>query len=248
MVSTAVERIPPRDHAVGLDGRGAVLGEPEALAHHHVGVGKRAIGIAVDEPAVAREVGADLLVQDRRVRLQRPLRVDHRRQRLVVDRHHLGGVLGQVAIARDHHRHRLTDEAHLVDGRRIVVDGGGHAHTEGLAGLGHVGSGDRADDTFHGQRRCQVVPENARVGVGRAHDGGVAEVGHRRVIVDEGAATGQQPAVLHAWYRTADPALGHGRCTLVSAHERCQGWRDARRPRQYSPRHRSTTARARSQS
>ena len=44
--------------------------------------------------------------------------VGDERQRLVVDRDQRGGVLGDVAVVRDHHRHRLADIGDLAVGER----------------------------------------------------------------------------------------------------------------------------------
>ncbi len=98
-VYALVERIPARDHAVGLDGRGAVLGIAEALADDDVRFREGTVGIAVDESPVAGQVGADRLVKDWRARLERALDVDDGGQRLVVDDHGLRRVLGQVAAS-----------------------------------------------------------------------------------------------------------------------------------------------------
>ena len=53
-------------------------------------------------------------MQNRRAGPERVLGVDHRWQRLVFDLDQVERVLGQVAVARDYHRHRLADEARLV--------------------------------------------------------------------------------------------------------------------------------------
>ena len=144
IVSTPSSGVPARDHAVGLDRRGAVLRELEALADDHVGLGEGPVGIAVDEPAVARQVRADLLVQDRRVRLERPLR-DRRpraaarsRRRPPRRRPRPGSGRGATTTATGSPTKRTLSVA-----ARVVVHGRGHADAEGLARLGHVGAGDR---------------------------------------------------------------------------------------------------------
>ena len=114
---------------------------------------------------MAGEVGAHLLVQHRRARLQRLLDVDDGRERLVVHHHRFGRVLGQVAIAGDDDGDGLADEAHLVGGGRIVMDGRGDADAERLARLGHLGAGERADHALHGQRRAHVPAADARMRV-----------------------------------------------------------------------------------
>src|SRR3989475_8849947 len=64
----------------------------------------------------------------------------------------------------------------------------------------------RSDDAGKGQRRRELVPADLRMGQRRADDRRVARVRDRRVIVDEGSATGQEPRVLDALDRLADPA------------------------------------------
>ena len=206
----AVERIPARDHTVRLDRRRAVLGKREALGQDDVGLAKRALGIAVDQPSVARQVRADRRMQDGRRRIERALGIDDHRQRIVVDPDEIGGVLGDVAILGDHDGDRLADEPHPIRRGAVVVDRRRHADREGLGVPRDVRAGDRANDAVERQRRRQVVAADRRVGQRRAHDCRVARVGDRRVIVDVGPATGEEPRVLDALDRLPDPAhLGH---------------------------------------
>ena len=105
---------------------------------------------------------------------------------------------------------RLTDESDPVGRRAVVVDRRGHADREGLGVPRDVLAGDRADHAVEGQRRREIVAANRRVRQRRAHDRRVAGIGHRRVIVDVGSAAGEEPRVLDAFDRLADPAgLGH---------------------------------------
>ena len=207
-----VHVVPARDHPVGLDGGGPVLGEAEALADDDVRLREGPVGIAVDEPPVARQVRAHRLVEDRRVGLEGALHVHDRGQGLVPDDDRLRRVLGQIAAPRHHHRHRLPDEADLVGGRAVVAHRRGDADREGPGEARHVLAGDDADHALHPERRGDVVAHDARVGVRRAHDGGGVDVAERGMIVDEVAAAGEQARVLDARDAAADPArrlFGH---------------------------------------
>ncbi len=145
-------------------------------------------------------------MKDGRIRLERALDVDDRGQRLVADDDGLRGVLGQVAVARDDQRHRLADEARLVGGGAVVAHRRGHAHREGPGVLDDVLARHDTDHAFHRERGGHVVAEDARVGIRRPHDRRVVDVRDGRVIVDEGAATGQEPRVLDALDGLSDPA------------------------------------------
>ena len=78
-------RIVRGDHAVGFDRRRRIFWIAKALADDDVGAGERGLDVAVDDLAMARLVGAHVLVQNRRAGPERVLGVDHRRQRLVLD-------------------------------------------------------------------------------------------------------------------------------------------------------------------
>ncbi len=218
----ALERAEGRHHSVGLDGGRAVLGIAKALADHDLRLRERAVGVAVDEPAVPRQVGPDGLVEHGRVGLEGALDVHHGGERLVADDHGLRRVLGEVPVARHHHRHRFPDEARLVGGQRVVGRGSGDADGEGLGQPRHVLARDHPDHALHGEGRRHLVTQDARMRVWRAHDGRVVDVGARGEIVDEVAAAAQQPRILDALHGLPDPApRGHGPlsapCTSAAA-------------------------------
>jgi hypothetical protein len=199
--------IPLRDDPVRLDRRGAELREPEPLADDDLGFRERTVGLAVHEPAGIREVGAQRLVQDRRAVFERALGIHHGGQRLVVDLHQLGRVLGEVAIARDDDRDRFAHEPRLVGGGAVVMDGPGHADRERLRALRDIGARHDAHDAGRLERRRDVVPADASVRVRRAHDRDVVRVADGQ-IVDVRAAARQQSRVLDAGDGLADPAVG----------------------------------------
>jgi hypothetical protein len=141
---------------------------------------------------------------------ERALGIDDHRQRVVGDPHEVGRILGDVAVLRHDHRHRLADEPHPVGCRAVVMDRCGHADRERLGVAGDVLAGDGTDHAVERQRRGEVVVADRGVRHRGAHDRRVARVGHRRVIVDVGPASGEKPGVLDALDRLADPAgLGH---------------------------------------
>ena len=71
-------------------------------------------------PRVAA-VRAEVVVEDRRAILERPLRIDDRGQRLVLHLDKLRRVASLRARLREHDRHAVADVARLVDGQRTVI-------------------------------------------------------------------------------------------------------------------------------
>ncbi len=119
-----------------------------------------------------------------RAGLHRVLGRRHRPQRLVVDGHQLGRVLGLGQRVGDHHHHRIADITHAVGDQwrplrgvhRLPVGplarhvGLGHAEPVGL----HVVAGQDRDHAGRLLRRLDVDRADLRVGVRRAHEHGVA--------------------------------------------------------------------------
>jgi hypothetical protein len=148
---------------------------------------------------------------------QRALRVDDDGQRLVPDPHRLGRVLGQVSVPRDDDGDGLAHEPRAVGRRAVVVHGRGHAHRERLRRPGDVLAGDHPDDARHGERLGHLVAQDAGVGVGRADDRGVADVGDGGMVVEEGPSSPQEPRILDALDRFPDPAPLRSGCPWQSA-------------------------------
>ena len=67
----------------------------------------------------------ELLVDERRVLGLRLERVEHDRQRLVLDLDQVAGVLGDVAVLGDHRRDGLAVVAHLLDRDQVLDDRAG---------------------------------------------------------------------------------------------------------------------------
>ena len=100
---------------------GARLDRDRALAMHAEPAfdldrhrGKCRVWIAAFELAADYDVCASLLVQQRRAGTHRLLRIDHNRQRFVVDGDELKRVLGVITAVGNDADDRLADIAHLV--------------------------------------------------------------------------------------------------------------------------------------
>ena len=90
------------------------------------------------------------------VRLQRIGRAQRDGQRLVLDLDQLQRVLGEIAVGRDHDRHRLADIAHLADRDRPALDIGPHAREQRRTKSRHVLGGDHGRDAFRGARGVRI--------------------------------------------------------------------------------------------
>ena len=140
---------------------------------------------------------------------QRGLGVDHGGQRLVVDEHGLGGVLGLGdRLGHDGHD-RLADEADLAVGQRRPRAGRVEGHAEGVEGREvEVGVGEGGDDAGEALRLADVDPGDDGVGVGRAHEGHVEQSGHGEVA-DERAPALEELGVLHPHDFGSEERSGH---------------------------------------
>ena len=94
------------------------------------------------------------------------LRVDDRRQRLIVDTYAFQGVFGQVTALGDHDRHRLADVAHLVHGDAPMFHRLAHADREWQGPTLDVLTDEYAVHAFHQQRFGEVHGSDARMGMG----------------------------------------------------------------------------------
>ena len=140
--------------------------------------------------------------------------VDDRRQRFVVDHDHVGGVLGDVAILRQHQRDGIADETNLAlrerRARRVVRD----RSEQRVPLLVHPGIEVlRDEDCVHtlecrGLGRVDVDDAGSRV---RAADEAGVEHAGQLDVVDERAVSRQQPGILDA----LDAAAGISRRARV---------------------------------
>jgi hypothetical protein len=152
-------------------------GEPAVLAPHRGGRPalhrRRRHPLVVDRAgdhdlAVVEQVLVELLAvadhgvgagrgEDQRLVPGRLPRVDHRRQRVIVDADQLQHVLALVRVLDDDHRDRLADVPDRVRGEQ------GLGHAGGVAGqrrdrvdVGQVGRGEHGDDAGRGPGRVEV--------------------------------------------------------------------------------------------
>jgi len=178
------------------------------------GGGEPGIEIAAAQRPLVAPVGAQLLVHERRAVGQRRLHVGHDRQRVVVDEHLRRRVDHRVAVVADHQRDRVADVVHLVLGQRPV------RRVVDLDPRRHPGHRQRRREVEvvpreHGAharvlaRSGRVDGQDLRVRLGRAHERRPQLPGDVDVV-DVARAAHDQPRVLLALDRPADPRLGHG--------------------------------------
>ena len=207
------ERIVAADNGERLERHRGVAREAQPRAEHLVRLGERGVDIAVAEQPVAGEVARHLVVQLRCVRLERALRIDDRRQRLVLDLDQVDRILGDVAVARHDRRHRLTDEAGLVGRHAVVAHRRGRDDGEGRRPLGDLPPSQTADHAVEGERLAEIDACDPGVGVRAAEDRRMMDVRNLEVV-DERAAAGQQPRILMPRNALTDPGT---RCCCVRA-------------------------------
>ena len=162
------------DRAAGLERRGGEAVEVQALDPHDlVRLGERRVVVAVVELARPDHVRADVLVQERRRRVGRPLGVEHRLERFVVHLHEVGGVARELARRRGHGDDRLADVPNAADGEREVLDvatGGRRDLEERVAYRGDLLADQGPVDTLELDGFRHVDPRDRRVCVRRPHE------------------------------------------------------------------------------
>ena len=196
----AADRVQVGDYAAGLQRRGMRAGVEHVLGHHDVGGGERGVGgglvarLPVEDVVVG--LAGQVVTDHRGAGVQRPLGVDHGRQRLVLDVDELQGVAGRVAVLGDHERDLLALVADLVGGQHGLHVPGQGRHP-GQVALGQGLAGDHRLDLGMGQR----------VGGVHGHDPGVRQraAQHRAVqharqldVIHEPALAADEPRVLLA--------------------------------------------------
>ena len=210
-----------RDRAIGLHRGRGVAREGPVQPDDAVGLRERRFRVAVAEAAMVDDVGADRLVQQRRVVAHRRLQVDDRRQRPVLDLDRLERVLGGVAVLGRDQRHRLAGVAHLVDRHRVIVDRHADGARDRLNRRRNVDSGDDSVDAGVGGGIRNVDRHDVGMGVGRAQHGRVTDSRHRLHVVDEARVAGEERLVLLARDRGPDPAAADGhRASRAAAADR----------------------------
>ena len=166
--------------------------------------------VAVRLPELGQQIAGAGGMDARCARREGLPAVRHRGQRLVVDGDQRGGVLGDVARLRDHHRHRLADKGDLVLGKDERRDIGRQLRRAKL----------QRKPLLRQQRR-QIGEREHRMHAGislRGPDVDAAEFGMRMraahecrfehvgktQIVDEAAGTREQGAILEPLDGVAD--------------------------------------------
>ena len=105
-----------------LERHGALAVRADLDLDDLVGARKRLIEALGPEPAVDQKVAWRLLVDLRRIRLERPVEIDDRVLRLDLDEHQLGDVLGLLGAWCDHRGDRLADMVDAGAGERRLGD------------------------------------------------------------------------------------------------------------------------------
>ena len=208
-------RFEVRDDAARLDrGRRQPLVD-HALRYHDVRIGEGPVNGAVVDPTaradagtgrqrpdrpVVREVG----VQHRRLTAQRLLGIDHRRQRLVVDRNGVCRVARHIAVTRHDDGDGVADVAHHVRGDRAMLRRGKRRRDRHRAEeLGELRAGEHRLDAVERLRGARVDGQDAAVRDVAASERQVLQAGDLDVV-DVGAAALDEPWILAPPHALAD--------------------------------------------
>ncbi len=186
-VRPRVVQLEPRDQVRLREGPVGALGVPDLPV--------------VDEVAVLVFL---VVPDDRRVLGGRRLRVDHDRQRLVLDVDRLAGVLGDIGVVGDHARDLLALEPHLVGGQHRLGVVGQRGHPGQVAGRHHV-PGEHQVHPGDVPRPAGVDPGDPRVRERAAQDLHVQHAGQVDVV-GVVALAADEPAVLDPLTARAHPA------------------------------------------
>ena len=184
----------------GFHRRGNQLLLLNGFADHNGGLGKGGVGVPAGGHPVERLVAGRVLMQLRRPRAQRRLRVDDGRQRLVVHLNQFQRILRLVAVLRHHHGHRVAHIAHPVNGnggvgnRLQIRVGDGPGAGNGVQNAGRVRpgiDGKHAGRAFGG---VGIDAPDAGVSVGAAQN---RRVDHSRQldVVGVGGLPGNQARI-----------------------------------------------------
>jgi hypothetical protein len=226
----AVDRVVVGDRAAGLHRR-----RVRARIHHVLGgdhvraredrLGRLPVaGLPVEDVVVGPAL--DLVAHQRRVRVERPAGLDHRRQHLVVDVDQLERVARGVPVVGDDKGDLLALEAHLVGGEhRLHVRGqrrrpGEVERLEVLAG----------DDRVHlrvRERLGGVDRHQAGVRHRRAQDRAVQHAGQHDVVEVVALAADEARVLLAGEPAETDRSLLGGGHDDTSSLAACGAWRAA---------------------
>ena len=203
-----VARVPIREDGARLVGDAGMAAEHERRRHHRVGVLEALVGIARHVHALEGEVVAELGMDDRRAGLERGFGVGDRRQLLVADLDEPARILCFGAGAGDNGAHRLALPAGAFDRDRVLrrrfdaLEMREHAHP-GRDHFGKLGAGDDSDDAGRLARGRRRDRGDARMGVGRAHEGHMRHA-RQRHVAGELRAAAREARKIRPRHRAAD--------------------------------------------
>ncbi len=217
-------RVPLRHHAARLDrGRNAVLIAETAL-QDQMRLSGRAAVVALGLVDLRGDIGAEIVVHQRRAGAKRRFEIDHRRQRLEIDLDIVERVFGNVAALGNDDGERLADVADLVPGERhlgaLVEDRARNRrwwHQQGtMLPIGAVIIGrvdrDHAGTLFRARDVDALDPPMRDLA---AQEGGVQHAGQFNVV-DEQRLAGEKFPVLVALDRGAEKARRHGAAPAIT--------------------------------
>ena len=138
-------------------------------------------------------------MHDRRVRLQRVFRIDHKRQRLISDLDKLGAVFGERAGVGDHGGDPFADIARLFDGERIAPHLRRFEAVHQLIGRGgKLFAGEHIMYARQRQRGFAIDGNNARGRMRRGHQRYVEHIGRAHIGGKLARAGNETPVLAHA--------------------------------------------------
>jgi hypothetical protein len=209
-VVSVFARVVIGDHAAGLDRRAGIarVADFHRDAVRCRGEGRR--GVAVTERAVARDIGAELVMQGRRARRERGERIDERGQRIVIDFDEIERVLGEIAIGGHHDRDRLAHVARALDRDRPAFERRPQHGDEGRGQRRDFGPGDHRGDARSGGRCLGADRADVGVRVGGTQNRGVQGAGGNAEVVDVTASSGQERSILDPLDRPTEPTCCRG--------------------------------------
>jgi hypothetical protein len=159
-----------------LDRDNGVAVKPKAFLDDEIGARRRVKTAACELPR-HQQVGAGLLMDQRRIRGERGLGVGHDFERFVFHCDPLQGIFGEVAALRDHGSNRLAHVAHDRSrerrDRRHLVAGHRRRRDHRTRERRHLGAGHDHDYAGARARRRRVDRKDSCVRMLRAQKRGV---------------------------------------------------------------------------
>ena len=207
--------IPARQHAEGLDRHRRAAPPRDAQRQPMRALRKIVLDLAPDEGAIEQHIGAVLRVHQRTAASVGFLAVEHERQRLVVDPHQLGGVLGERTRIGDDRRHPFAGIPRHVDSERPPRHIGRiEARQQRRRGGGKLAAVQHVVHAGQRQRLGSLDRDDARGGMRRGHHRHVAHAWKCDVGGETALAGDEAPVLAHAAVGGYEPKClrrrGHG--------------------------------------